>query len=177
MMLSAVVILALWGLIRAVPLDEELIEHGNAFAALGQSELAIKSYEDALTYKTDNQQASFLLAVALVQNNQLDQALAVLDSIENYPTPAHINLERGWILYQQGRYAAAAPHFRSALDTMRQTPDAYVAEDFGRANAGLGGSLYHIDGNCQNARQRLIRASELMEDLTIIQQEFDICNE
>ena len=177
--LAAVLLVgALWFFVANVQMDEELIEQGNGFQQLGQQELALKSYQSALGYDSENTEAQFQIAVVLSHLGNASEALAILDDIDRQmlARPARIDMQRGWTFYNHGDVERAHRHFADALESISQDPAAYTPEDLGSTYAGLGWATYITEG-CVAALGFFQQAVGAAPDLVVAQRGYEACHE
>jgi len=111
--------LAIESLIMAASLEPTnpvlFTEMGKIYFSIGQTEKAAEAYEKSLALKNDYSDAKFNLAKAKDEQGKYDEALALLDDLEDRYDAASVFYEEGRIFYNQRRYDAAIEEFKKVI--------------------------------------------------------------
>lgn len=98
---------------------------GDSYSALGNSEEAVRHYEQALGYEPESALLHYRLALALEADGDSQQALEHLyRSAELAPDNADTQARLGILLHKQRQLSAAAAAYRRALQLNESLPQA-----------------------------------------------------
>ncbi|HAK97595.1 MAG TPA: hypothetical protein DCM87_22040 [Planctomycetes bacterium] len=103
--------------------DRSFVRAGNECFRNGRTGDAIRNYEEALKLNAANadahQRLGFLLSQA--KGRRAEGAAHTAKALELEPRHPYARNDMAMVLFQQGRYAEAAPHFEAALAHMPET--------------------------------------------------------
>ena len=130
---------------RAIDLSphhvEPVIQRGQAYLKIDQSQLALEDFEFALHQNDQLAKAYSGRASALVMQGKIEKALISLTkAIHRFTLPremAEIMFARGKVFYQMGRNAPAIADFTYVLELMRADTNHLVATRYARAIANV----------------------------------------
>ncbi len=111
---------------------------GAAYERSGHIEEAKRVFEECIQHYPDSHRVLNYLAYMLaVANRDLDQAILYINSalVIEENAPAYLDT-RGWIYFQQGKFAEALKEIKKA-QTLMKTPDAEILQHLGDIHEAL----------------------------------------